>query len=76
MSEQQPPHHSEKPLSYEPESANECYICGKKATGTCYRCHKRICAQHTQEHQLFYSEKHPTFCDNCEKITDDMLSFS
>jgi hypothetical protein len=74
MSEPQPPHHMEKPLVHESRGTTECYICGKRAISACYRCHKHICTEHTREHQLFYSEKLPTFCANCEKITDDMLS--
>ena len=74
MSEQQPPEQMDMPPLHESTTTTECYICGKKAVNTCYRCHKRICTGHTREHQLFYSDKLPTFCENCEKITDDMLS--
>ncbi len=74
MSEQQPPKRMSKPPLHEPGSTAECYVCGEKARGICYRCHKHICHGHTREHQLFYSEKLHTFCENCEKITDDMLS--
>ena len=73
MSEQQPPELIRKPR--EPGSiTTECYVCGMKAPNTCYRCHKHMCQAHTREHQLFYSEGLHTFCENCEKITDDMLS--
>lgn len=69
MSEQ-PPKQMRKPLLREPG----CYVCGEKAINTCYRCHRRICNGHTREHQLFYSDEPHTFCERCEKVTDDMLS--
>jgi|GEM_PF-3208634 hypothetical protein len=74
MSEQQPPELIRKPPLREPGGTTECYVCGMKAPNTCYRCHKHMCQVHTREHQLFYSEGLHTFCENCEKITDDMLS--